>query len=93
MTAFPVKDLRLTICPLQLDQIDQAFVGLDLAGLPISLTAWRRYAADRITAGPSRAGVLSLQCARAYLHGLLGYEILSFGSERHMSVDLFRTVN
>ena len=37
--------------------------------------------------------MLSLQCARDYIHGLLGYEILPVGSERHMTVDLFRTVN
>ena len=90
---FPVEDLQLRICSLRADQIDQAFVGLGLVGLPISLTAWRDYATDRINAGPSKAGVLSLQCDRSYLHGLLGYEILPFGSERHMTVDLFRTVN
>lgn len=93
MTIFPVEDLQLRICPLRPDQVDQAFAGLGLAGLPISLTAWRDYATDRINAGPSRAGVLSLQCTRAYLHGLLGYEIVVLGSERHMAVDLFRTVN
>jgi hypothetical protein len=93
MTAFPLEELQIRICPLRQDQIDQAFAGLDLAGLPISPEAWRDYAMDRIGAGPSRAGVLSLQCARAYLHGLLGYEILPLGSERHMAVDLFRTVN
>ena len=93
MTAFPLEELQLRICPLRQDQIDQAFAGLDLAGLPISPEAWRDYAMDRIGAGPSKAGVLSLQCARAYLHGLLGYEILPFGTERHMAVDLFRTVS
>ena len=93
MAAFPVKSLQLKISRLQQDQIDQAFAGLDLAGLPISLKAWREYAKDRIDAGPSKAGVLLLECARGYLHGLLGYEILPIGSQRHMTVDLFRTVN
>ncbi len=93
MTRFPVEDLQLRICPLRQDQIDQAFAGLDLARLPLSPVAWRRYAMDHIDARPSKAGVLSLQCARAYLHGLLGYEIVVLGSERHMAVDLFRTVN
>jgi len=93
MTTFPVEDLQLRICQLRQDQIDQAFAGLDLARLPMSPAAWRDYATDRINAGPSRAGVLSLQCTRAYLHGLLGYEIVVLGSERHMAVDLFRTVN
>ena len=91
MTSFSAEDVHLRICPLSQDQIDQAFAGLELNRLPISLTAWRDYATDRINAGPSKAGVLSLQCARAYLHGLLGYEILPVGSERHMTVDLFRT--
>ncbi|MEM8948671.1 MAG: hypothetical protein AAGA21_16455 [Pseudomonadota bacterium] len=93
MAASSVKSLQLKIRRLQQDQIDQAFAGLDLAGLPVSLQAWRDYAKDRIDVGRSQAGVLSLQCARGYLHGLLGYEILLIGSERHMTVDLFRTVN
>ena len=92
MAAFPVRSLQVKIRRLRQDQIDQAFAGLDLAGLPISLEAWRDYAKDRIDAGPSKAGVLSLQCARAYIHGLLGYEMLPVGSKRHMTVDLFRTV-
>jgi hypothetical protein len=93
MAAFPVRSLQLKIRRLRQDQIEQAFAGLDLAGLPISPEAWRDYAKDRIGAGPLKAGVLSLQCARAYIHGLLGYEILPVGCERHMTVDLFRTVN
>jgi hypothetical protein len=91
MTVFPIKNLHLHVCPLQQDQVDQAFAGLELSGLSLSKTVWRDYAVDRINAGPSKAGVLSLQCARAYLHGLLGYEIAIVGSERHMNVDLFRT--
>ena len=93
MTISPIEKLHLRICPLQKDQIDQAFAGLELGVLPMSAAAWRRYAMDRINAGPSKAGVLSLQCARAYLHGLLGYKILPVGSERHMTVDLFWAVN
>ena len=93
MTVSPIRNLHLRICPLQSDQIDQAFAGLELSRLSMSQAAWRRYAMDRINAGPWKAGVLALQCGRAYLHGLLGYEILPVGSERHMTVDLFRTVN
>ena len=93
MAALPLKSLQLKIRRLHQDRIDQAYTGLDLAQLPISSEAWRDYAKARIDAGPSKAGVLSLQCARGYLHGLLGYEILPLGSERHMTVDLFRTVN
>ena len=93
MAAFVARSLQVKIRRLRQDQIEQAFAGLDLAGLPISLEAWRDYARDRDVVGPSKAGVLSLQCARAYIHGLLGYEILTVGSERHMTVDLFRTVH
>jgi hypothetical protein len=93
MSSFSANDVHLRICPLRQDQIDQAFASLELTGLSMSLTAWRRYALDRIDAGPARGGVLSLQCDRAYLHGLLGYEIVALGSERHMTVDLFRTVD
>lgn len=93
MTIFSTRDAHLRICPLRQDQIDQAFASLEFIGLPISQTAWRQYAMDRINAGPAKAGVLSLQCARAYLHGLLGYDIVALGSERHMTIDLFRTAN
>lgn len=93
MSSFSANDIHLRICPLRQDQIDQAFAGLELTGLPLSLTAWRRYALDRIDAGPANAGVLSLQCGRAYLHGLLGYEIVTLGSEHYMTVDLFRTAD
>ena len=93
MPSFLAGDAHIRTCPLQQNQIDQAFAGLELRRLPMTLAAWRCYAMDRVTAGRSRAGVLSLQCARAYLHGLLGYEILPVGTERHMTVDLFRTVN
>ena len=55
----------------------------------MNLATWRRYAMDRIS---EKAGLLSLQCRRAYLHGLLGYEIVALGEENHMTVDLFRTV-
>ena len=59
----------------------------------MSLATWRRYAMDRIEAGAARSGVLSLQCGRAYFHGFLSYEVVTLGSERHMTVDLFRTVD
>ncbi|MEZ5934932.1 MAG: hypothetical protein R3F54_23965 [Alphaproteobacteria bacterium] len=93
MADAPANDLRLRIDPLRQDQIDQAYASLELTGVPMSLAAWRRYAMDRIAAGGGRAGVLSLQCNRDYLHGFLGYEIVAVGSERHMTVDLFRTVD
>ena len=59
----------------------------------MSLEVWRRYAVEHIDADPATAGLLSLQCDRAYHYGLLGYEILPFGSELHMTIDLFRTVD
>ena len=93
MTSFSANDVHLRICPLRQHQIDQAFAILELTGLPLCLTTWRRYALDRIDAGPANAGVLSLQCGRAYFHALLGYEIVTLGSERHMTIDLLRTVN
>lgn len=93
MKSFPANDLRLQIRPLHQNQIDQAFVALELTGLPMSLKAWRRYVMDRIEAGAAKAGVLTLQCGRAYLHGLLGYEVVRLGAESHMTVDLFRTVD
>ncbi len=93
MKSVPAKDVRLRICPLRPDQIEQAFAGLELTGLFMSLTAWRRYAMQRIEAGAAEAGVLSIQCRRAYLHGLLGYEVVMLGIESHMTVDLFRTID
>lgn len=92
MASSPTKDVDLRIRPLDRDQIDQAFASLELRGVPLSLEAWQRYARDRIGAGPSKAGVLSVQCDRAYVHGLLGYVIMPFGSACHMTVDLFQTV-
>ncbi len=92
MTSFPAKNTQLRICPLRESQIDQAYASLELIGLPISLPDWRRYACNRINAGPAKAGVLSLQCGRAYFHGLLSYEIVTLGAERRMTIDLFQTV-
>jgi hypothetical protein len=93
MTSFPAKDAQLRICPLRESQIDQAYASLELIGLPISLGDWRRYACNRINAGPAKAGVLSLQCGRAYFHGLLSYEVVTLGAESRMAIDLFQTVD
>ena len=92
MTNFPANDVYFRIDPLRGDQIDQAFAALELTGPPMTLATWRRYAVDHIEAGAAGAGVLALQCGRAYLHGLLGYEIVTLGTERHMTVDLFSMV-
>lgn len=92
MANFPANDLDFRIDSLRQDQVDQAFAALELTGQPMNLATWRRYAMDHIEAGAAKAGVLTLQCSRAYLHGLLGYEIVTLGTESHMTVDLFRTV-
>ena len=93
MTSFPARDAQLRICPLRESQVDKAYASLELSGLPISLPEWRRYACNRINAGPAKAGVLSLQCSRAYFYGLLSYEVVTLGAERRMTIDLFQSAD
>jgi hypothetical protein len=93
MITLPTDGIHFKVCPLRLSQIDQAFAMLDLTGPSMSLAAWRHYAEPRLRADPSTAGILSVQCERAYIYGLLGYETVRLGGEQTMAVDLFEAID
>ena len=93
MTILPTDGLRFKVCPLRPSQIDQALAMLDLTGPRMSLAAWRHYAEPRLRADPSKAGILSVQCERAYIYGLLGYETVRLGCDQTMAVDLFQALD
>jgi hypothetical protein len=89
MTVSPGSGVHLDVVSVHPDQIDQAYGSLLLDGLHMTLPTWRHYAKARIEADASKAGLMSIQCDRSYIHGLFGYEISPIGVDRHMTIDLF----
>ena len=78
---------RCTIRPLGAGQIRQAFGLLEISDIPMSLDQWLTYAGRYVTASPSASGIISTQCARAYIHGLYSYDVIECKAEKHMAID------
>ena len=89
MAIRPHNEVRLRTLRLPLAQVDQAFGIVLITGPSMSLNMWRSYAQARLEAAPSTAGIMSVQCDRAFIHGLFGYEIGPVGVDRCMTIDLF----
>jgi hypothetical protein len=75
MVICPDSEAQLQTLRLPATQVDQAFGILLIKGIPMTLAMWRSYAQERIKAASSTTGIISIQCNRAFIHGLFGYEI------------------
>jgi len=89
MVIRPDSEAQLQTLRLPAAQVDQAFGILLISGPCMTLDKWRSYAQARIKAPASAAGIVSVQCGRAFIHGLFGYEIGPADIDRCMTIDLF----